>query len=221
MKYIVIIILNSFAIFGADKDMVESLQYIHSVKGKRSLIQLTHKLSGHTEVYARRTFPGGQPVIEAAILNHKKKRLRCKKMIFTSKPISERLPLSFFEEIRQQYHYHFTKQTNAHRSAFIALNMLPAPFITKEKEKLIHKGITLNAQEMAKTYFIFNTDNIRTKVASDICLQRTTDSEDEIISWSLKYHEKTAKTIYDLASTAYEKQVLGDLRIYNQDHHQK
>lgn len=216
MKYIAIFTFNGIAIFGAAQNN-EFLQYIYSKENKRCFIKMSHKYYDTKEIYTRKTFLQGPPLIEKA--SRFKTGLKICEKIIHSAGLHEEADHSLFEELKQQYDYYFNKQINAHKLAFLALNMIPAPFITEEKESL--RRITLDTQDVAITYFIFNVDGIRTKVSRDRCLQRTTDSDDEIISWSLQHHKETAQTIYTLAKKMYEKQKLEELRIYNQGHYQK
>lgn len=213
MKYMAIILLNSITIFGAAHNNEEYIQYIHSIKNKRRFVKISRQLSDSHEVYKRETFSQGPSVIEEAILD--RETGQCTKKILAT----ETMDFSLFKELKQQYYDHFTKQTDAHKLAFLALTMAPTPFITQEKENL--RTLSLVAQEQVITYYIFNDNGIRTKVARDRCLQRTTDSDDEIISWSLSNHEETAQKIYSLAREAYERQKLAELRIGSQDRHQK
>jgi hypothetical protein len=171
------------------------------------------------EIYQRRTLLQGAPIIEEATFDHIEGCFINKKIIQSSTSREQTTDDSLFNELKEQYNDHFTKQTNAHRSAFLALNAEPAPFITQEIENLIR--ISLDANEPSITYFIFNVKGIRTKVAKDRCLQRTTDSDDVIISWSLSQHQETATKIYTIAKKLYEKQKGAEFRTDNQGQLQK
>lgn len=220
MKYItILIIFNSFTIFGAAHNKKsEWLQYLHGKEKKRQLIRLYHSLSNTEETYTRNVSFHGPAVISKATLDHTTGNVVCQKTIYSPQLLEGiAVDSSLFEELKQQYDHHYKKQINAHRLALLALNEAPAPFVTQEIEKLMFP----NVKDLMKTYFIFNTYGIRTKVSSDDCYQRSTDSDDMITSWNLTQHKETAQTIYSLAKRLYKKQKLAELRIDSQGQHQK
>lgn len=217
MKYIVIFLMNSMIIFGADfaidtngsveilRSEFEALEYIHSTKTKIDLVHLSRALfkDKNSIRYTKKRSLEAPITIEKATYNLTTQSIKCiKKTYSAAQRPKEIMDHSQFSKLAEEYQYHLNMQKTAYRSTLAALNQNQSSPVTLKT--VILKSPLGNENTREISLLVFNSNGIITETSPDTCHQRIVNPDGTIISWKL--NKDASRTLNELITLAYKKQ---------------